>query len=138
MINVGVIGYGYWRPQTSCAILHGGGLDAGRKRFAHMNPAALARVRNNVSRRQDVHGSRQILKNSPTIDAVAVYHSRVDALRIGKESTLEREARVCREAVASNSAQAEELIGTGRAREILPSWSITRSFSRAPCGRFAN
>src|SRR6266700_2460696 len=107
MINVGVIGYGYWGPNI-VRNLHG--LDSTRvEAVCAKRPAALARVRKAYPGVKTCTDPEEIL-SSPLIDAVAVitpvwthYSLAKRALDNGKHVFVEKP-------FTASSAQAEELI----------------------------
>jgi len=107
MINVGVIGYGYWGPNI-VRNLHG--LDSTRvEAVCDKSEAALAKVRKAFPGVKTCTDPEEIL-TSPTIDAVAVitpvwthYGLAKKALENGKHVFVEKP-------FTSSSAQAEELI----------------------------
>jgi predicted dehydrogenase len=107
MINVGVIGYGYWGPNI-VRNLHG--LDSTRvEAVCDKREAALAKVRKAFPGVKTCTDPEEIL-TSPTIDAVAVitpvwthYALAKRALENGKHVFVEKP-------FTSSSAQAEELI----------------------------
>ena len=107
MINVGVIGYGYWGPNI-VRNLHG--LDSTRvEAVCDKSEEALAKVRKAFPGVKTCTDPEEIL-TSPTIDAVAVitpvwthYELAKRALENGKHVFVEKP-------FTSSSAQAEELI----------------------------
>jgi predicted dehydrogenase len=107
LIQVGVIGYGYWGPNI---VRNLNGLDSARtKMVCDKSPAAVARARKDHPGIRAVSDPADILR-SPDIDAVAVitpvwthYELAKKALENGKHIFVEKP-------FTSNSAQAAELI----------------------------
>jgi len=115
MINVGVIGYGYWGPNI-VRNLHGG--DSTRvEAVCDMNPAALARVRKMYPGVKTCTDPAEIL-NSPTIDAVAVITPVWTHYELAKKALLNGKHVFVEKPFASNSAQAEELIEMAARRNL--------------------
>jgi predicted dehydrogenase len=107
MIQVGVIGYGYWGPNI-VRNLHGSNCMQ-LKMLCDKNPAALARAQRAYPGIRAVSDSAEVLQSSE-IDAVAIvtpvwthYELAKSALENGKHVFIEKP-------FTSNSKQAEELI----------------------------
>jgi len=107
MINVGVIGYGYWGPNI-VRNLHG--LDSTRvEAVCDKSPASLARVRKAFPGVATCSDPAEIL-TSPKIDAVAVITPVWTHYELAKKALLNGKHVFVEKPFTSNSAQAEELI----------------------------
>ena len=94
MLNIGVIGYGYWGPNLVRNFVEVG--DATVAMVADMNPDQLARVKSRypaIATTTDIHE----LIDSPTVDAVAIatpvsthFHLALRALQAGKHVLVEK------------------------------------------------
>jgi predicted dehydrogenase len=115
MINVGVIGYGYWGPNI-VRNLHGG--DATRvEAVCDMNPGALARVRKTYPGVKTCTDPAEIL-NSPTIDAVAVITPVWTHYDLAKKALLNGKHVFVEKPFTATSEQAEELIEIAARRKL--------------------
>ena len=116
MINVGVIGYGYWGPNI---VRNLSGLDSTSvEAICDSNPSALARVRKAHPNIGTCSDAAEILR-SPKVDAVAVitpvwthYGLAKAALENGKHVFVEKP-------FTSNAQQAEELIELAARKKLI-------------------
>ena len=131
MLNIGVVGYGYWGPNVA-RNFHAA---AGAKLVAvsDISEKRLAMAQNNFP---FITGMRDPLEliNSKNVDAVAIVTPVFAHHEMAKEALLAGKHIFVEKPFTSTSDQARELIELA-AQKGLGSWSITRSSSPGRSGR---